>query len=294
MPTLAALADLARGYGGSGEPAVLSQRSDRLVVRVGGLVLKVHAEGAAAAELTARVAAAAALPGVLLAPVGGPVPIGDRLVTAWPLAAPVAGTDPDTAPWAAGAALLAALHRTPAPPLPPTSGPLGVARAADRLAGLAHPAAAVVRRAFAALPGRVRGEPAAGPALVHGDWHFGQLARPRRVTAPGGDGPAAADGWRLIDVDDLGTGDPAWDLARPAALYAVGLLDGATWWAFVDSYRAAGGPALTADPWERLDVPARALVVRLAAQAVAAAADGDRAVDEIGSVFVDACMRMAR
>jgi predicted trehalose synthase len=44
--------------------------------------------------------------------------------------------------------------------------------------------------------------------LVHGDWHLGQLGR-------------RGEHWVLIDVDDLGVGDPAWDLARPAGFWAL-------------------------------------------------------------------------
>jgi hypothetical protein len=41
-------------------------------------------------------------------------------------------------------------------------------------------------------------------------------------------------GWRLgalvlIDVDDLGVGDPAADLARPAGFWAAGLLPDGDW-----------------------------------------------------------------
>ena len=77
----------------------------------------------------------------------------------------------------------------------------------------------------------VRAEP---DVLVHGDWHLGQLGRWR-------------DGWRLLDIDDLGVGDPAWDLARPAGFWACGLLPDEDWQAFLDGYRTAGGPALEAD-----------------------------------------------
>src|SRR4029453_4074271 len=82
--------------------------------------------------------------------------------------------------------------------------------------------------------------------LVHGDWHLGQLGRR--------DGP-----WVLIDVDDLGVGDPAWDLARPAGFWAAGLIPDDDWTTFLDAYRGAGGPAVPAgDPWQGLAAFARA------------------------------------
>jgi len=111
------------------------------------------------------------------------------------------------------------------------------------------------------------------------------------------------DGWRFIDVDDVGLGDPAWDLARPAALFAVGLLDPLVWGRFLDTYRGCGGPAVpaTGDPWPALDVVARALVVQMAARAVERTAagrgggepDGGAELDEADRAFVDACARMS-
>ncbi|CQD02141.1 phosphotransferase family protein [Mycolicibacterium conceptionense] len=87
--------------------------------------------------------------------------------------------------------------------------------------------------------------------------------------------------WRLIDVDDLGLGDPAWDLARPAGFWAAGLIPDADWLSFLDAYRDAGGPALPAgDPWPVLEPFARAAVIH------AAATDPD---DEL---LTAACARM--
>ncbi len=98
-------------------------------------------------------------------------------------------------------------------------------------------------------------------------------------------------------MDDLGAGDPAWDLARPAAWYACGLLAPEEWTRFLDTYRRAGGPAVPADgadPWPALDVPARALTVQTAALAITKAVAADRPLDEIEQALIDACDRMSR
>ena len=244
------------------------------------------------------------------------VRVGDRLVTAWQAGRPVARRNPDAAPWEAGAELLARLHATPlealaqpvglgpsalrgpgpgagqrsGPTLPAAGGPARVGRMLGRLAEAGGGAAgAVVHRAAATLPAWALGAgqaPGAG-ALTHGDWHMGQLVhRPR-------------SGWRLVDVDDLGLGDPAWDLARPAAWYGAGLLPAEVWLRFLRAYQAAGGCAVPAgdDPWAVLEVPARALLVQSAAAAVTGTArDGQapRPLDEVEQALVDACGRVAR
>jgi len=102
------------------------------------------------------------------------------------------------------------------------------------------------------------GRPHPQPRWVHGDFHLGQLARD----------PSA--GWTLIDPDDLGLGDPAWDLARPAALWAVGLLDDQSWTQFINAYRHVNGPAIPeqGNPWPALDLPARAAAIIMCVQEV--------------------------
>ncbi len=94
---------------------------------------------------------------------------------------------------------------------------------------------------------------------------------------------------------DLGLGAPAWDLARPAAWYACGLLPPGVWQRFLAAYRAAGGPAVPADgdPWAALDAPARALTAQTAARSVTKAVAEGRPLDDVEEEFVGACARMA-
>ncbi|MEU3688687.1 phosphotransferase family protein [Streptomyces narbonensis] len=275
---------------------VLADRDDGTVVRHGPLVAKAHAPDTDAEAHRARLALAAhpGVAGVLLPPLPLPVPsqggaeLDGRPVSVWPYGSPVAPDDPDAAPWEEAARLLALLHLTPPPPelaprLPAMRAPLKVSLAVDRMLRTApdHPAAATVLSAWRTIPG---GEP--GPRLLcHGDFHLGQLVREPR---PVGDGP-----WRLIDVDDLGLGDPAWDLARPAAWFAAGILPPEVWSRFLGAYQEAGGPAVGGDPWVQLDVPARALTVQTAALAVAKSTAERRPLDEVEDVMIDTCGRIA-
>lgn len=284
-------------------PRLLSLPGDTsraLVVRVGDVVVKVHAPETDASLLADRLAVAAdqRVRDVLLDPLVLPGPgearsartmtrVRGRLVTAWRAGVPVDPEEPDEAPWEQAGRLLARLHTAPAAPLPPMGGPPRVTRAIERLlrGGDDRPAARVVLDAYAGLPGWATGraEPAPGTrvALVHGDWHLGQLIR-------------VAGRWRLIDVDTLGHGTPAWDLARPAAWYAAGVLPAEAWQRFLAAYLAAGGPAVPPDdPWSVLEVPARALTVQSAALAVSKADPVTGALDEMGQALVECCARMA-
>jgi aminoglycoside phosphotransferase (APT) family kinase protein len=281
---------------------VLADRADGVVVRHGEIVLKAHAQETDSDDLGVRISVAAhpTLTGILLPP--RPLlahegrftaVLHGRPVSAWPYGSPVDPERPEDAPWEEAATLLARLHRVPVDglpgPLPPMHGPAKAARAIARMTA-SRPApeiAAPVLRAWRTLPPWARDEIPArhAPTLCHGDLHLGQLVRH----------PAPHGPWLLIDVDDLGTGDPAWDLARPAAWFAAGLLAPDIWQCFVDTYRAAGGPAVPAegDPWPQLDVPARALTVQTAALAVARATAQHRDLDEVEQAMADSCYRIA-
>ncbi|MFF3437323.1 phosphotransferase family protein [Streptosporangium sp. NPDC002721] len=288
-------------YGGA-PGTVLPTRPDVIIVRAGSVVVKAHAPGAEREPLVERMRATAhpALRGIMLEPVTEEVlTAGDRLVTVWPAGTPVDHADPDAAPWEAAARLLARLHAVPARALPPLRAAGGPARVAATVARLGDRSAAelAVRRAFTCLPspspspshGTNPGDssgtaPGGAPGgLTHGDWHMGQMVR-----APGE--------WILIDIDDLGVGDQAWDLSRPAAWFAAGLLEPEVWHRFLGAYRAAGGVAVPpdGDPWGRLEVPAQAMTVQLAAAAVAAAGREGRPLDEVEEVLVESCLRIVR
>ncbi len=275
---------------GTAPAEVVPTRPDVVIVRAGAVVVKAHSPGAEEAPLARRMRAVAhpALRGIMLEPVTERIEVvGDRLVTVWPAGTPVDHLAPEAAPWEAAARLLARLHAVPAralPPLPAAGGPARVAATVARLKGDSA-AALVVRRALACLPVPTGGQDTeAGPgSLAHGDWHMGQLVRIRKE-------------WILIDVDDLGVGDPAWDLARPAAWFAAGLLEPEVWHRFLTAYRAGGGLAVGADgdPWERLDLPAQAMTVQLTAAAVANAEREERPLDEVEQVLVDTCQRIVQ
>ncbi|MFE5946802.1 aminoglycoside phosphotransferase family protein [Streptomyces sp. NPDC056480] len=281
---------------------VLADRDDGTVVRHGRLVAKAHAPGTDPEEHRARIALAAHpdvrevfLPPL---PLSTPGELGGRPVSVWPYGSPVDPADPDAAPWEEAATLLALLHRTPPPAgpagrLPEMRAPVKAALAVDRMRGTApdHPAATTVLAAWRSIPGGVASD---GPRLLcHGDFHLGQLVRDTGpAESAGGPTPPPAR-WRLIDMDDAGVGDPAWDLARPAAWFAAGILPPEIWSRFLGAYQESGGPAVGPDPWVQLDVPARALTVQTAALAVAKSTAEGRPLDEVEEVMIDTCARIA-
>jgi len=234
-----------------------------------GVVCKLHRPGTDPRALAARLRVAAASDCFLDPLTLVPDRVGTRWMTRWPRVETVV-PQPHDLPWAEAGRLLARLHTERFAARNPANGwPQRMRRAVD--AARHHD---VVRCAAAALPDAAwrPGSPDRPSTLVHGDWHLGQLGR-RTAQSP----------WLLIDVDDLGVGDPAWDLARPAGFWAAGLIPDSDWATFVGAYCDAGGPA---DP-SALEPFARAAVVQAAAGGVAHGDD-----DETQAALIDACARM--
>ncbi len=253
---------------------VVQTRSGAQLVVDGDVVHKLHRIGTDARVLAQRLRIAAGSAS-LLSPISVvPQRVGLRWQTSWPKVHTVA-VEPDRAPWAEAGRLLAALHVESAPARAPVHGwPQRLRRAVTDL----KDATGSVRRAAAALPDEVwrAGSPDRPLTLVHGDWHLGQLGR-RSASAP----------WLLIDVDDVGVGDPAWDLARPAGFWAAGLIPDDDWETFLDAYRGSGPALPGGDPWPVLEPYARAAVVHAAASGLA---HGDR--DDTQQALLAACERM--
>jgi aminoglycoside phosphotransferase (APT) family kinase protein len=247
-------------------------RSGAEIVVDGDVVYKLHRPGTDPRALVTRLRIAAGSGSLLWPLTTIPEPVGLRWRTRWPRVETVV-PQPECAPWADAGRLLARLHEEAPPRRAPPHGwkhrLRRMLRSADER---------TIRRAAAELPGEVwrAGSPGRPTTLVHGDWHLGQLGRRART-------------WVLIDVDDLGVGDPVWDLARPAGFWAAGLIPDGEWAAFLEAYRDAGGPAVPqGDPWPVLDPFARAAVIHAAASGVAHGDD-----DETQSALLAACARMA-
>lgn len=253
----------------------MQTRSGAEVVIDDDVVHKLHRAGTNPRQLVQRLLIAEASE-ALLSPLSVvPELVGGRWLTRWPRVGTLVA-EPETAPWAEAAAVLAALHTQAVTVRGPVHGwPQRLRRAVDNLRGRSEPARRTVQAAAVDLPDVAwrAGSPGRPMTLVHGDWHLGQLGW-------------ASQRLQLIDVDDVGVGDPVWDLARPAGFWAAGLLPDDDWATFLDAY---DGPALPGgDPWPVLEPFARAAVIHSAASGLV---HGD--TDDAQQALVDACARMS-
>ncbi len=234
-----------------------------------GVTVKLHGEGTDPGRLARRLTCIGApdldrlwIQPLRYAAVTAP---GNRLATIWPRVTVLSTID--TPPWTAVGTLLARLHRMPVTDDPPRlGGHSRLARAISWLRQSGPPDLTWLAELGDDLAAQLA-EPSR-TALAHGDFHLGQLGHtPLRRS------------WKLLDVDDFGIGDPAWDLARPAGFWAAGLLDDESWHRFLGAYLEAGGPAVPADgdPWPALALPSRAAVLIAAVQAVRTPHSGDTA-----------------
>lgn len=242
-----------------------------------GVIVKIHGEGTDAGRLSRRLTCIGGpdqdrlwIQPLRYAPLPAP---GDRLATVWPRVTVLSTIDQP--PWADTGRLLARLHRMPVLDDPPRLGghsrlarAIAYLRGRDDLGWLAD-----LGDAWA---DELRHE--RHTTLAHGDFHLGQLGHtPLRRS------------WKLLDIDNFGIGDPAWDLSAPAGFHAAGLLDEDAWQVFLDAYREAEGPAVPADgdPWPVLSTTARAALLIAVVQALRAEAD------EVARELIAACRRLA-
>lgn len=248
-----------------------------------GVIVKIHAPYTDAMDLARRLYAVSGpdvercwVQPLVHRPLAAP---GNRLGTVWPRVTVLSAIE--APPWTDAGRLLARLHRAPLEGEPPAHGGLArLRRSIDRLHQLATERGDVRLSWLAELGESLLPELATqvAPTWVHGDFHLGQLGH-----------TVLRRSWKLLDIDDVGTGDPAWDLARVAGFWACGLLDDQSWTAFLEAYREAGGPGVPAsgDPWSRLDLAARAAILIATVQSLRAA-DGEDTV----AALLAACRRM--
>lgn len=216
---------------------------------VDDVIVSKHPAGTVETELTARLTAASEdpirqvfIPPLSKTPIAAP---DGRLLTFSPRTESLPEDMPP--PWREAGALLARLHAVPIPDDLPEHGGRQQFAAAVAEADALHPGGGtdilreLGRTLIMTWPTPVR------PSVVHGTFDLGRLAR-----LPG------TSMWLLSHPHTLGTGDAAWDLAGPAALWAAGLLDEASWFAFAGGYAAAGGRTHgEGQEWPGLDHPAR-------------------------------------
>lgn len=217
-------------------------------------------------------------------------------LTAAPLAAPdgrhlilepridLAG-DSSPIPWREIGALVARLQACPLPTAPalPEHGGRAVLTAAVMVADKLHPGGGtdILRELGRTL---LRTWPTATrPVLAHGAVHLRSVGRLMGTPT-----------WLFSRPATLGFGCATWDLGRPAGLWGAGLLDDASWQAFHEGYREAGGEVPAPDEdWDELDHPARCAVYMATVREVAGCGEYPRVeLTELARILLSTCVRM--
>jgi len=248
---------------------------------VDDVVLTRHPDGTSRSDLTARLTAASTDPvrAVFAAPllgVAAAAPDG-HLLSLTPRTDPLPPEMPP--PWREAGSLLARLHRMVAPATLPTHA--GKERLAESVAEAAtlKPGGSTDILRELGMTLLDTWPDLTWRAVVHGDWGLGKLAR-----LPGTTTLVLTEPW------SLGLGDPAWDLGRPAGLWAAGLLDEHSWSEFVAGYSEGEGafPGVKI-PWESLEHPARGAVFRAAVRELKRSGDEP---SEVALTLVKACVKI--
>jgi hypothetical protein len=116
----------------------------------------------------------------------------------------------------------------------------------------------------------------------HGDFHLGQIV----IIQDQGKNAA-----RLIDCDSLCHSIAEWDLARPAALFAAGILPAQFWQSFIESYAEHRFKCKLNEKklWSSLDIPAKVMTVKLATNAVNRATLTDDYLEDSELELIETC-----
>lgn len=120
-------------------------------------------------------------------------------------------------------------------------------------------------------------------SLIHGDWHPGQVAR-------------SGHELKLIDSDDVGLGDPMWDLARVAGWSLAGVISNEVWNTFFSHYAAARllNKQQIETVWQNLELPARAAAILSAATGMLHAEKEQRELEDYEKELLESCQRIVK
>lgn len=273
-------------------PVQLASSGTRSVLRFGNVVVKIYNQKSLLqhVETSLTLIASREANDLFLQPLCRHVfQIEDRLFTVWPAAETHLPNSVDQFEWVESAQLLASLHNL-------SVRTKRLVRPAGWLGRLGHLKTKIEAcRAFpderktllAALETLPRFSSTTwhenNTSLVHGDWHPGQVVR-------------SSNQLKLIDCDDVGLGNPMWDLARVAGWSLAGVISHEVWTSFFNHYAAAR--QLTNQQietvWQNLELPARAATILSAATGVIHAEKEQRDLEDYEKELFESCQRIVK